>query len=172
MPSYGCVLSLHQRFWYHVGKKSTEECWEWTGKKNKQGYGRIRTESSGNHQSLAPRVSWEIHFGKIPDNLFVLHRCDNPSCVNPSHLFLGTIADNNNDRDTKGRTRCALGESNKKSKLTEDAVVQIRALALEGYKPRELSLVFGVGTLAIERVLSGRTWSHVRSQQCPNYQKD
>jgi len=86
------------RFFRKVDK--TGSCWNWLAGKDKDGYGKIKIARK---DLRAHRVSWEIHNGIIPGGLLVLHRCDNPSCVNPSHLFLGTALDNNRDRDAKGR---------------------------------------------------------------------
>lgn len=90
------------RFWAKVGVVG--ECWEWSTRTNyhPMGYERMRVEG---RQWMVHRLSWVIHNGPIPAGLCVLHRCDNPPCVNPAHLFLGTNLDNNRDRDAKGRTR-------------------------------------------------------------------
>ena len=91
-----------ERFWNKVMKiVETDECWEWIAFKNKDGYGLFGY--NGKNQK-AHRVSWQLHNGPIPDGLCVLHKCDNPSCVNPNHLFLGTNADNIKDRVNKNRT--------------------------------------------------------------------
>lgn len=88
-------------FWSYV--KKTKKCWLWTGKTSGQGYGRVRVPASG--YVLAHRFSWQLHNGNnpIPDGLLVLHKCDNPPCVNPKHLFLGTHADNMRDMIAKNR---------------------------------------------------------------------
>lgn len=92
--------TLQERFWRKVHK--TDGCWEWTGSRDRKGYGKIAKGGAPTIPLLAHRVSWAIHHGD-PGDLCVLHRCDNPPCVRPDHLFLGTIADNNRDMTQKGR---------------------------------------------------------------------
>ena len=89
-----------ERYWNKVGK--TEDCWLWTANKFKGGYGQYQFLGKPNG---AHRISWIIHYGEIPKGMHVLHRCDNPPCVNPNHLFLGTHTDNMKDKAEKGRSR-------------------------------------------------------------------
>jgi len=96
--------TLSEFFWARVNK--SDGCWEWTGRKMYFGYGSIRLYRNA-PQISSHRASWQIHFGEIPEGLCVLHRCDNPSCVRPDHLFLGTIQDNNMDAKQKGRAKVA-----------------------------------------------------------------
>lgn len=101
--------SVVERFWLKVAQ--AEGCWLWLGAKGRRGYGYLhRGGKTDRHPIRAHRASWEIHFGAIPAGLWVLHKCDNPPCVNPNHLFLGTRKDNMDDCASKGRV-CTIGQS-------------------------------------------------------------
>lgn len=86
-------------FWSQVKQGAPDECWEWQGRRNDDGYGQIRLGNT----YRAHRIAYKLAYGSIPDSLWVLHRCDNPPCCNPAHLFLGTVLDNNRDAAAKGR---------------------------------------------------------------------
>jgi len=126
-------------------------CLEWTGGVDKYGYGRV-----GGGGLAAHRAAWEFTHGPIPAGLCVLHKCDNPPCINPDHLFLGTQGDNSADKVAKGRQ--ARGETQGNAKLTDAAVVEIRSSALSG---ASLGLIFGVAPETINRARRGETWKHI-----------
>jgi hypothetical protein len=144
------------RYEKYVVRRGPDECWGWTGFKYK-GYGRLNV---GGMTKGAHRVSYEINVGAVPDGLTVLHRCDNPECTNPHHLFLGTNADNNLDRDQKGRA--ARGERIHRAKLDAAKVRQIRTMDPKSpTAQRALGERLGVSEGTIRAVLTGRTWGHV-----------
>lgn len=97
--------TIVQKFWENVEKKKNHECWVWKAGKN-NGYGQISGNYKGKYRSaLAHRFSYELHYGPIPKGLLVRHKCDNPACVNPRHLIVGTHADNTRDTVERGRAR-------------------------------------------------------------------
>lgn len=150
------VRSWEDRFWFYVNKQtSPEECWEWVGHKDIKGYGLLNHPYS----TKAHRLSWLLHFGEIKNNLLVCHKCDNPSCVNPNHLFLGTVQDNNRDKEQKGRHRGAKGERNFGSVLTQKQVDVIRFLYDSNqYSTYDLSEVFQVSRNCISKIINNKTW--------------
>lgn len=147
---------LMDRFMSDVSRGSTDTgCWPWTAARNEHGYGRLKFRGE---EQLAHRVSYELHESPIPDGLSVLHHCDNPACVNPDHLFLGSHEDNMADMRRKGRQ--AKGRTKWAAKLTPDDVRAMR----EMYPDRsthELGALFGVAQTTAWDVVAGRTWRHV-----------
>lgn len=147
------------RFWSSVHK--TDNCWIWQRSTKKKGYGQFLL--STNRVVLAHRYAWELTNGAIPAGLSVLHRCDNPPCVNPSHLFLGTRAENSEDMIRKGRDRKRglRGAMNHRAKLTDDAVRIIRHQRALGVGLAPLAHRFNVSTYAIWAVVKRLTWIDV-----------
>jgi hypothetical protein len=153
--------TLEERFWNFVDKKSQDECWHWVGQILSNGYGRISLGSKKDGNGLAHRVSWKLHNKKdIPDGMYVMHKCDNPSCVNPYHLSIGTPKDNTQDMIQKGRKRTVSpkGEGNGKSLLDAEKVRLIRSSTLNH---AALGRQLGVSPNCIRGVRTGRTWSHI-----------
>lgn len=185
------LAAVEQRFWRSVQK--TDTCWIWTAGKSPQGYGKMR--AWGKH-ARAHRVSWVIHKGAIPPGLCVLHRCDNPACVTPDHLFLGTSIDNNIDRDAKGRQargatsgprlhpeRMARGakhgahtkpearprgERNGAAKLLPEQVTAARKDYATGrVRLADIAARLGVTTSTIDQIVLGRNWRHLAKPSLP-----
>lgn len=137
-------------------------CWEWNGTVIANGYGIFAIRSHG-VKYYVHRVMWELHNGQsIPDGMFVCHTCDNRSCGNPDHLFLGTLQDNVDDMTAKGRQ--ARGVTNGHAKLTEADVVEIRRLCAGGETQRSVASKFGVCQQTVSRLMVGgryQNWRHV-----------
>lgn len=155
---------LARRFWAFVDRSG--KCWLWRGSRAARGYGRFMVGSrrDGTRKSeRAHRVAWELKRGPIPAGLCVLHRCDNPPCVRPAHLWLGTCRDNFADMRAKGRgrngARVHRGERHSLAKLTRAEVEEIRrGYEAGGTSQRELGKRFGVGQTQISRIIRGHRW--------------
>ena len=139
----------------------SDGCWEWEAGKVRNGYGTFRIAE---RKQRAHRVAYQLYVGEIPDGMYVCHRCDNPSCVNPEHLFLGTNADNVHDRENKGRGKYVIpdnsGEKNSSAKLTCAQVVEIWARHSDGERVVNLAKEFGVSQSAIYKIVYGLTWAN------------
>jgi HNH endonuclease len=169
---------LAARFWSKVLR--TDGCWPWIAHVHKWGYGQF-TYTHGRTR-LAHRVAWELTYGPIPDGLFVCHRCDNPACCRPDHLFLGTAADNMADRDRKGRV--AVGGRNGRytqpertprgdqhgarlhperfaTRFTVDQIRDIRSAAAAGATNTDPARRYGIGQSSISRIVNRKSWRHV-----------
>ena len=153
------LIGAQKRFWAKVNRGRPDDCWLWTAARGGNGYGLFRI---GRIVQPAHRFSWEIHNGPIPEGLFVLHRCDNPLCVNPAHLFLGTQADNMADRNAKGRT--SRGEAHGEAKLTEAQVREIRA---SRESQRAIAKRLGVAQTTISDIRKGKTWKLISQHTQP-----
>ncbi len=150
-----------ERFWEKVTK--TRTCWLWSGACDSDGRGVLGIGKGSRRLEKAPRVSWVLHFGPIPEGLWVLHRCDIPACVKPTHLFLGTQSDNMSDCSRKGRLRIPYhrGSEIPWAKLTEEDIPSIRKMVRSGVSFREIGAYFGVHNTAISHIIQGRNWKHV-----------
>jgi len=152
------IQSLEERFWKKVNVRGDDECWIWVGHRDQKGYGRIRTDphSVGRGHIHAHRAAWELTNGPIPDGFCVCHHCDNPPCVNPKHLFLGTKKDNT--QDSIAKDRFTIGERNGMAKLTQKQVDQIRVLLSCGATQREVASWYGVSEANISLIKVGARW--------------
>jgi hypothetical protein len=142
--------------------QKADGCWLWVGAKNNKGYGQFRVQGKS---TLAHRTSWILKNGEIPPHLNVLHKCDVRNCVNPDHLFLGTLKDNMRDCSNKGRLSVNWpgykGEQHKLSKLTVAEVLEIRSDEKQrGYGMR-LAKKYGVSPSTIYDAAKGRLWAHI-----------
>ena len=149
--------TIEERFWAKV--KKTKQCWIWTGSRGNRGYGRFRMDKDDYWN--AHRVTWAITFGPIPDGLQVLHHCDNPACVRPDHLFLGTQSDNVRDMVQKNRANRPYGPRHFRTALTEDQVRAMRAEWATGITQNQLARKYGISTSGIHGILHRRVWRHI-----------
>jgi hypothetical protein len=131
-------------------------CWNWQLAKDRRGYGRRRF--NGRSGRPAHRAAYEIANGPIPDGMCVCHRCDNPSCVNPDHLFIGTYADNNHDRDRKGHQVSLVGEASRAAVITSDQAREIRRRCAEGERQASVARDLGVSKTVVWGVVHRKTW--------------
>jgi len=140
-----------RRFWDKVDVREVNECWEWLAYKDGySGYGQFGIHG---RKWQAHRVAWILTYGPIPEGLHCCHHCDNPGCVNPYHLFLGTNRDNHLDAVRKGRLA---------TKLTEEDVHEIRKLYAEGERTQqEIADGFDISNVTVSDITRGKTWSWV-----------
>ena len=158
-----------ERFWSKVDRRG--DCWMWTKARNKKGYGIVSTRGKFRN-AKAHRVAWQLENGPITEEQCVLHRCDNPACCRPSHLFLGTRADNNEDMRNKGRNRLSCsktpalsckyprGERHHHSRLTAEKVLEIRAMA-EELGLAAVCRAFGIDDSHAHKIITRKLWKHV-----------
>lgn len=139
-------------------KDSVSECWVWTGGRASKGYGEIKIPHT-RKQIPAHRLSYFIHKGPIPRGKCVLHRCDNPSCVNPDHLFVGTKKDNALDMVSK--MRHCYGERQGAHKLSEKDVIAMHEMMKLGVKQKSIAEKFEIGEMQVSRIKRGLRWKHI-----------
>lgn len=154
-------ISVEEKFWSRVSPPSDKKaCWTWLGTVASTGYGIIWIGGKSGGYEGAHRVSWIIHFERIPKGKWILHKCDNPICVNPRHLYAGTHFENNRDRRLRGRA--CRGELHPKSKLTASAVKFIRRRRRSQVGALTLSRKFNVSASLIWSVWYRASWKHVK----------
>lgn len=162
---------LGRRFWTKVNHGDAMECWPWIARRNQSGYGTFKI---ADRSWLSHRVAWVLSVGPIQTGMLVCHRCDNPPCCNPRHLFLGTVADNQLDAGRKGRTflqrhpemaparripGLKAGAKNGRAKITDLVIPEIRALRAQGLSQREIGERVGLCQQEISNILLGIRWA-------------
>lgn len=145
------------RFWEKV--ETGSGCWLWRGTIKGGRYGVLNRGGKKDGQAYAHRVAWELTNGPIPPGMDVCHACDNPPCVRPDHLFVGTRADNMADMKRKGRHR--FGEGHQTGRLTDAQAREILRRALAGEPPGNIGVEFGVSASHVENIRRGHRWSHL-----------
>ena len=147
------------RFLSYINKDCKNNCWEWMASSDQNGYGVFWLKD---RLHKAPRASWMLLVGDIPSGMNICHHCDNPSCVNPSHLFLGTQADNVRDMVNKGRNKggpgAKLGQSHHMAKLNEDLIIAARQRISNGEKLTHIAKEYGCNHSTLSVAVRGKTW--------------
>ena len=152
--------TLEERFLEKIDKIHPNGCWIWIGSRNNDGYGQIFADKT-RKVVRANRLSYKLYKGDISNNMCVLHKCDNPPCVNPEHLFLGTVKDNMKDMKLKGRGIKACGENQHCSKFTNEQVISIRKRLDEGARNSDIAKEFNVNVTTIEKIKYRKSWKHI-----------
>lgn len=145
-----------QRFWDKVKIETFFDCWEWKACKDRWGYG--ATTANGVF-TKSHRLAWTIVYGPIKKGMFICHKCDNPGCCNPTHLFVGTHKDNM--RDMVSKKRFAKGEKNGSSKLQGSQVKKIRRLAQDGVSNNEIALRYKISKHHVIDLVNRVYWKHI-----------
>ena len=157
------IDSLKKRFWKKIDKSAGPDgCWIWTASKNWKGYGAIWVSNGENRFIGAHVFSYMMTNGKIKEGFLVCHSCDNPACVNPKHLWLGTPKQNT--QDAVNKKRMAHGENNGSAKLTEKKVIKIRKLVSKGNTQSAVAKKFGVHYSTVSLIVLNKHWKHQETQ--------
>ncbi len=153
----GLAKKAARRFWSRVQRGGPDECWPTNWPPNDRGYGVFGLRARQN--VYAHRFAWVLLRGPIPRGLCVLHKCDNPPCANPAHLFLGTKTTNAADREAKGRT--PQGERSHNAKISNEDARTIRELASLSIRYGEIALRFGMSRGQVSRIVTGKQWKKI-----------
>ena len=168
-------MPIEERLKKNIKVNSSTGCWEWQGVK-RCGYGRtiIGSRKDGTRKSIsAHRLAYIVWKGDIPNGYEVCHKCDNPCCINPDHLFVGTRQDNIDDRERKGRNVIKTGEENQNAKLTKDSVTEARLEhVVNGVSFQKLADKYGVNKKTIMNAVKGVTWGCVNYMPTPPQRKE
>ena len=148
-----------EHFWSKVQIGEPHECWDWTASQTPKGYGQLWVGKKLLHTH---RLAWEVAVGPIPDDLCVCHHCDNPSCCNPAHLFLGTSAENR--ADCVAKRRQARGVKQHDAKLTATNVHEIRTLLNDGVPQRTIAHNYHVTQATISNINTGKRWGWLKAE--------
>lgn len=166
LASQGLSATFPERFWKKVNK--TDGCWLWTASLHDFGYGQIGRKGHGGTPIHSHVASWVLHNGAVPNQMCVLHRCDNPACIRPDHLFLGTRGDNLRDMTIKGRR--VYGERHGRSKLKYSQVLEIRSLYGK-ITALEIAARFGICDSHVAAIGKNRLWARpardLQKSACP-----
>lgn len=150
--------SDEEKFWRHVTPLGKDECWEWNGSRCSKGYGQFNSM----HHYKAHRFSFELHFGKIPDGKQICHKCDNPPCVNPNHLWDGTPRENTIDSVKKGRfVSSKKGANHAQKRFTHEEALNIKQRLINGEKASKIAEEVGRPESTIRSIKGGHTWVHI-----------
>jgi hypothetical protein len=147
-------VPLNVRLWRHIEGIDFANCWNWKGAKDLDGYGFIKSKEGP--QLRAHRAMYELHYGAIPPGLVVCHKCDNPSCVNPDHLFAGTPKENTQDMLAKSRGGDRRGTKNGVAKLTEQQVLEIYA---SSWPTVRIAATYKISDATVYAIKNGRAWA-------------
>lgn len=161
MTSITVEPEVWDRYITKVAMAAPDECWEWTAARNRRGYGRFNYRGKNRH---AHRLALEFRGVEIPDGMLALHSCDNPPCVNPAHLRVGTYADNAADMMERGRNHPiepGVGENNSFARLTESEVLAIRRMHASGVRQMHIADAFGISRSLVWTIVHRISWTHL-----------